>query len=244
MKNNRFVFIIPFYNVKPFIEQCINSVLAQTYTNYIAIFADDQSTDGTSDSIPNDEKIIKIYNQKRLTALENIHNAIITNNLKDDDIVVVLDGDDFLLYANVLETLNTIYNDVNPLITYGQYVWPNGAMGHCYAYSESEFNNLRNMDWRASHLRTFRYSVYKELMIQDSNMNCYRDDNGEFYKITYDIAMLYPLMEIAGHKNIYFNSKPLYYYRLHPNNDHALNGAEQKRVEQHIKRKPKFKQAF
>ena len=52
---NKFVFIIPFRNVKEFIKQCYTSIIVQDNKNWIAIFCDDESTDLTLDVIKDDE---------------------------------------------------------------------------------------------------------------------------------------------------------------------------------------------
>lgn len=239
---NKFVFIIPFYNCREFISDCINSILSQKYTNYIAIFCDDNSNDGTSDLIPDNPNFIKRISSKRLTALENIHNCLIEESIDENDIIVILDGDDYLLDSNVLTIMNSLYNINNPLITYGQYIYPNGQIGHCRSYTRDEFENLRQLDWRASHLRTFRKKVYSELINQDSELLCYRDSNGDFYKMTYDIAIFHPMMEIVGYDKIYFNQIPLYFYRVHPNNDHNVDGELQRSIEREIRTKKKFNQ--
>jgi glycosyltransferase involved in cell wall biosynthesis len=48
---NRFVFIIPFRNVKDYINECANSLINQKNKNWITIFCDDASTDGSTDSL-------------------------------------------------------------------------------------------------------------------------------------------------------------------------------------------------
>ncbi len=45
--------IIPVYNSDKFLEECMNSILAQTYTDYEVIIVDDGSTDNSSQIIKN-----------------------------------------------------------------------------------------------------------------------------------------------------------------------------------------------
>jgi hypothetical protein len=65
------------------------------------------------------------------------------SNLNDDDIICLLDGDDKLIVDSALDTIDR-YND-NTLLTYGQYIWPNGHIGHCKKYTEYEFSMKRRL---------------------------------------------------------------------------------------------------
>lgn len=40
--------IVPVYNVKPYLAECLDSILAQTFTDYEVLLIDDGSTDGSS----------------------------------------------------------------------------------------------------------------------------------------------------------------------------------------------------
>jgi len=242
---NKFVFIVPFYNIINYITECAGSLLSQEYKNWQAIFIDDCSTDGSISKIPNDSRFTIIRNNQRLTALPNIHNAIINACLDDDDIICILDGDDKLINSDACTRLNNIYTHSDPLITYGQYVTSFGATGHCREYTPQTFATLRSgRHWNASHLRTFKYKLYKELLLQDESLNCYKDKAGEIYKMSYDVAIIIPLLEIAGFNKIKFNPIPIYYYRYHPNNDHSVNAGLQRSTAWEIFSKPKFKQVF
>ena len=41
--------IVPIYNVKDYLEECLKSIREQTYKNLEIILVDDGSTDGSSD---------------------------------------------------------------------------------------------------------------------------------------------------------------------------------------------------
>lgn len=62
---NRFVFIVPFRNVRDYIKQTADSLIAQKYENWVAIFCDDASTDSTCENIPNDDRFIIRKNENK-----------------------------------------------------------------------------------------------------------------------------------------------------------------------------------
>jgi len=241
---NRLIFIVPFYNVAKYIEDCAASLLNQDYQNWEAIFVDDKSYDNSSDRIPYDDRFHLIKNHVRKTALPNIHEAIMSAGLQDEDIVCILDGDDKLARADACTITNEIYNQYNPLLVYGQYITSEGWLGHCAPYNRLAFSILRRGQYLASSLRTFKYKLYKEMMRQDPELYCFRDKTGQMYKMTYDVAIMTPMLEIAGFDNVKFNPEPVYYYRLHPNNDFAINGKLQSNISLEIANKPKFQQMY
>ena len=44
----KFSIIIPVYNSEKYLEQCVNSILKQDYTNFEIILIDDESTDSSA----------------------------------------------------------------------------------------------------------------------------------------------------------------------------------------------------
>lgn len=209
---NKIKIIIPFYNPGEFLETCVNSAVTQRYKNYKMIFVDDMSTDGSYDRLPHDDdRAIIVKNKARKTALENIHNAIM-DHCDPDDIVVLLDGDDWFPGKNVLKYVNEQYNEHDCWIMYGQANWTNGQRGFASAYSPQEFENVRKSPFRISHLRTFRAGLYQAMKKQDPTFSGLKDDNGEFYKSSYDTAIMFPIMEMAGYDKTKFNNTILYIY--------------------------------
>jgi len=86
--------IIPAYNSEIHIMECLDSILAQTFTNWEAILVDDGSTDNTGKIIEeyaqNDHRFIAIHKQNggtllsRKTGLENSRGEFIANIDHDD----------------------------------------------------------------------------------------------------------------------------------------------------------------
>ena len=240
MKNNIKV-ITPFYNPGEFLETCVNTLMSQKYDSFKVIFVDDCSNDGSFEKLPHDnERAIIVKNETRKTALENIHDAIM-NHCDLDDIVVLVDGDDWLPNKNTLSYINDFYNQNDCWIMYGQSSWTDGRRGFASAYPESEFSGLRKAPFRVSHIRTFRAGLYQKIKEQDENFSCLKDSIGDFYKMTYDVAIMFPIMEMAGYEKVKFNDTILYVYnRSNPISDDRVNQQLQWDIHAEISNKPYF----
>lgn len=235
--NNRFVILCPFYNVKDYIVETYQSVLDQDYQNWIMMFGDDHSTDNTSSLIPNlESRFRKYYNQNNLGPLGNTI-ELIRNipNPKSDDILVILDGDDKLLHPSVLSYLLKLYDENNPLMVYGQYITNFGNLGHAIPIGGEEgFKNLRKGGFFMSHIRTWKYQAYEMLLQADPTLESLFDNENKFIKYAGDVALMYSLAESIGLEKIVFNPEPLYWYRIHDNNE---NRTEQIKAEEIIRNK-------
>jgi glycosyltransferase involved in cell wall biosynthesis len=240
MKNNIKV-ITTFYNPGEFLDLCTNTLMNQNYDNYQVIFIDDCSTDGSLDKLPReDKKSIIISNSVRKTALENIHHAIM-KNCHPDDIVVLVDGDDWLPNRKTLSYINDFYNENDCWIMYGQASWTDGRRGFATAYSEEDFKNIRKAPFKVSHIRTFRAGLYQKIKEQDHEFSCMKDSDGYFYKMTYDVAIMFPLLEMAGREKVSFNDTILYIYnRNNPISDDKVNQQLQWDIHTEISNKKSF----
>lgn len=72
-----FSIIIPVYNVAPYLRECLDSVLAQTFPDWEAICVDDGSTDGSGailDEYAAKEKRFRVFNQKHF-GVSNARNS-------------------------------------------------------------------------------------------------------------------------------------------------------------------------
>ena len=89
--------IIAAYNVGDYLEQCLDSVLTQTYADFEAIVVDDASTDNTADIIQqtaaNDSRITLVQHSQNL----GLHLTRKTGVEKaSGEYAFFLDGDDDL----------------------------------------------------------------------------------------------------------------------------------------------------
>lgn len=86
--------IVPVYNCKDYIEECIESILLSTYDNYEIIIVDDGSTDGSNDKC---REISNKTNRIQFISQENQGVAVARNigiNLAKGEYLIFVDGDD------------------------------------------------------------------------------------------------------------------------------------------------------
>lgn len=115
--------IIPNYNNDRFIEQCILSVVNQTYKPYEIIVVDDCSTDNSRQII---ERLCSEFSLIRPIFLPENHGVSYARNIginaATSDYVTTLDGDDYYFSDNKLFNEMKIINDSSDktIITYSK----------------------------------------------------------------------------------------------------------------------------
>jgi len=233
---NRFIIVIPVYNAESWIRKCLESVTTQKYSDYEVAVVDDYSEDGTWDIIK--EFQVHHYRNDKHTgsALRNLSLGIKFVS-KENDIIVTVDGDDYLANDNVLNCLNEVYQD-DIWLTYGSFLPLSGKYkntcqpfshimtpceaGYLVKTSVTPETYRKSGLWVTSHLRTFRRWLWDEIDGKDL-----RDEDGEYFKFAWDLAFMYPMIEMAG-DHIKFIDKILYYYNdLNPNNNSKIYTSKQ-----------------
>ena len=238
-----FVVVIPSYNNGAWYKKNLDSVCMQDYSNFRIIYIDDASTDNTSslvsqyiESCPLKKKFTLLKNQQRTYKMANLFYAI--HSCTDDEIVVELDGDDWLADATVLKKLNLIYQNPQIWLTYGNYQeFPSGGIGGYVAEIPKDIieNNLfRSFQWVTGHLRTY-YSWLFKLIKQEHLL--YKN---QFVQVVADVAIMLPMLEMAGERFKY-NNQVFYIYNTDtPINDHKVSRALISEVETHVRNLPKY----
>lgn len=97
MYNSLISIIIPIYNVEPYLSQCIESIINQTYDNLEIICIDDKSPDGCREILnhysENDPRIIIIEHKYNKGISEARNSGLISAN---GEYIMFVDADDWL----------------------------------------------------------------------------------------------------------------------------------------------------
>jgi glycosyltransferase involved in cell wall biosynthesis len=244
----RFKVVIPSYNSARWIGRTLRSVARQRDEAYEVCVIDDASTD------PRQREIIAawceregweaIYHEENRGALASIVEGIARLGPEDEDVIVTVDGDDWLYGRGALPRLRQIFGEGGVTLTYGQYVtygrylgtWL-GDVGPSRAFPPEvvEEARYRELPWAFSHLRAFKHLLWRQIRDEDL-----RGPSGEYFRTAWDLAMMFPMAEMAGQK-IRFVPDILYVYnRATPHNDDKLRLEEQKRTAEYIRTLPRY----
>ncbi len=117
--NITFSIIIPVYNVKEYLSQCVESVICQTYSSFEIILVDDGSTDGCSELCDyfgqKDNRIRVIHKKNGGLVSARIAGAMMARG----DYVICVDGDDWVDRKYLDEANNIIKRNEPDIIVFG-----------------------------------------------------------------------------------------------------------------------------
>lgn len=220
------VVIIPSYNNVDWFKLNLESVLTQQYANFRVIYIDDCSTDGTGNEVQTlvqtmgkQERFTFICNKARRGAMANLYDAILS--CRDEEIVVTVDGDDWLYDDCVLKTVNQAYSSNDVWLTHGTMI--RAASGCFYSPDPITSKIIRDNVFRSimhpTHLRTFYAWLFKKIDKEDLMYQ------GNFFKAAWDLAMMYPMIEMAGERHAFIPAITYVYNDLSPINDFRAHRA-------------------
>lgn len=222
------VVIIPSYENEQFAEKNLSSVFNQKYENYRVLYIDDCSKDNTYNKVQQIVKQFKqsnrtniIHNNENRGAMANWYTSI--HSCDDDEIIIQLDGDDWLENDQVLAYINNVYSDPNIWMTYGQFrEFPSNIIGYEYSLPFSHAvitsNSFRKVgQLPISHLRTCYAWLFKSIPLENFLYE------GSFYPMTCDKVMCACLIERAGSHHYCVPDVLYVYNNRNPLNDHRIN---------------------
>ena len=236
------VIVIPSYNNKDWLEANLLSIFSQSYHNYRVIYIDDCSSDHTGDFVEEfvkkmhqESRVTLIRNTERRGALANLYNAICSCD--DEDIVVTVDGDDWLYHTNVLQQLNELYSSRQVWLTHGKFIeYPSGLVIWSETVPDEFIQRNAFREYKCpSHLRTFKAWLFKQINLEDL-----LDADRNFFQMTWDQAMMFPMLEMAGEKHVYINDINYVYNVANCLNDNKVNAQLQRDLEKVIRNKKRY----
>ena len=163
--------------------------------------------------------------------------------VSENDISILINPKFYAALVGVIISFyfkNVIYEKylkTNCLITYGSHLSSKGVQGKKYPWFIRNFNLYRKYFWYASHLRTFRHDLWLSM-----NPNDLLDKNGQYFPVAWDLAIMFPMLEMAGKRQEFMQDLLYVYNDQNPISDHKIRRKEQILVAKEIRRKKIYKE--
>jgi|TARA_R110002126_G_scaffold174244_1_gene322839 glycosyltransferase involved in cell wall biosynthesis len=216
------IIVTTLYNAENYVDRCLTTLMTQTFKDFKCYITDDLSTDMSVEKVKSmikgDSRFILIENTEKMYQPGNYDQVIRDNDdIDDNEIIIEVDGDDWLPDSKTLERINNVYSDQDIWIANGTFRYSNGQPG--FASAQSNFNNLRNSRFTASHIRTWRAFLWRKIKQEDL-----KDENGVYWRVTGDLSFMFPMLEMAGEEHYKFMTDINYIYNeQNPLNDHKVD---------------------
>jgi glycosyltransferase involved in cell wall biosynthesis len=243
--NNNFHIVINGRNCKKYILPCILSCVNQNYDQdkFFVTYGDDHSDDGTYEfakEFENKYSNFKVV-QPPGRSYQNFNiDYQVRECSKPNSIILTVDADDWLFGTGVLNTLNKVYNSGDVWMTYGSYEeYPYRDVSNFYKpYSDVVIadGSFRKANWLASHLRTFKRELYLKIKQEDL-----KDEFGNPFKVTGDLAMMFPMLEMSGSRSRFIKEILYVYNTSNPSGDSKILGELQLKMDHYIRNKQPYK---
>lgn len=223
MSGTRFVVFTAGWNSERWAKKNILSVKKQTYQNFVHVVVDDATTDKTSQIIQSfaHDKLKYHRTTKNQKWIKNSLDYLPRYIEDEEDVIVIVDLDDWLASPKVLETLNNVYMREKVWITYGSFVSASksgrkSSRPRHLKYNQSIMENkkYRTHKWCFWHPRTFKAFLW--MNIKQDHL---KGPNGKWAPYTYDKAIGFPMLEMCPPHKIKFIKDVLYIYNR--GNPHA-----------------------
>jgi len=183
------------------IARCLESVLAQRYTAWRALVTVDPCGDRTVEralaSAGGDPRIDIQANDARMFSMANLVEGVRRSRAEPDDVIVVLDGDDWFRDDTSLDTIARTYARTDCWMTYGSWISNDpehqGMPRGLWPPYPDETVDFRHALWLHTAVRTWKKWLWD--LIDDHD---FRDENGEYFRVTEDQASMLPMLEMSG----------------------------------------------
>lgn len=229
-----------------YIARCIASMREQTLREWTCAITIDPCGDKTYEqavvAAAGDPRFDIRRNERRQWSMHNLVDGIARSGAADDDVIVILDGDDRFATPHALEIIAGTYRRHDCWLTYGSWIaegidesWQPHTHGGWPGYADGT-TDFRTGPWLGTAVRTFKKWLWD--LIYDDDL---RDDDGAYVRIVEDQACMLPMLEMATTRRARHIAEVLMFYnRANPSAVGRLMHAEMLATEALIRARPPY----
>ena len=210
--NTKVSIIVPVYGVERYVEQCVKSIISQTYKNLEIIFIDDGSKDRSGEIL---DKYVAIDNRCRIIHKQNEGYGVSCNlgiKIATGDFLTIVEPDDYLKSTFIEDLLKTALEFGADIVKcgYNEDIISKNKIQEV-SYSDIPSRVILTDEQRAVFLR-FHPSIwtclYNTIFIKNNNIS-FQEIAGSAW-----VDNLFQVKTISLCKTMVFLNKNLYNYRV------------------------------
>lgn len=205
--------IVPVYNVEKHLNECVDSILAQTFTDFELILVNDGSQDNSGaicDEYASKDNRITVIHQENQGQAASRNNAVA---IAKGEWIHFVDSDD-LIHPQMLEILYGAV-DENTLISMCG-VYKDCSLSESFFSPKSDYSfkkhPINEEELVLMYHEGYQFWVVWAKLIKKEIVEKYSFTPGRIYE---DSAVAFKWIHVA--KNVNITDEPLYFYRVNPN---------------------------
>jgi glycosyltransferase involved in cell wall biosynthesis len=199
-----------------YIGHCLTSLRSQTWRDWEAFVTVDPCGDRTYqraiESRRGDKRISIQRNEERRYSMRNLIDGIGRSGAAPEDVIVILDGDDWLMHDDSLLLIEREYARYGCWLTYGSWESNDPETPGCWPPYPDGTMNFRSLRWLGTAVRTWKKWLWDRI-----DPAGFRDRNGEYFRVVEDLASMFPMMEMSTTRRMRHVAEPLMLYNKTPN---------------------------
>ena len=199
--------IIPVFNSEKYIEQCLKSIVKQSFKDIEILCVNDGSTDNTKNILENFQKTdkrIKVINKENTGYGHSLNLAL---NMAVGKYISIIESDD-CIKENMFETLlKIIKNNQCDIVKANFYIKGKKIKKYNSKYFINSIKNIDNFPQMLLIQPSIWSSIYKKDFLSKNNIK-FNETKGASFQ---DISFHFQTMFLA--EKVFLVDMPLYYYR-------------------------------
>jgi hypothetical protein len=169
--------------------------------------------------------------------MANVVGGINRSQAAPEDVIVILDGDDWFYTDEALQIIARTYSRAGCWLTYGSWISNKPGYRDRWPAYDDALTDFRGSTWLATAVRTWKRWLWDLI-----DPNDFRDENGTFVRVAEDMAAMFPMLEMSGTRRArHISDVLLVYNRANPNCVGNVLEEESIRVSAYLRAKPAYK---
>jgi hypothetical protein len=210
------------------VVRCIESLRMQTFAEWRAWVNCDRKGDATyrnaAAAAAGDVRFDIVQNERRRYPMENILRTLARSGAGAEDVIAIVDGDDWLITRHALAIVADAYARDDCWLTYGSWISDDPRQPGRWPPYPDGTTDFRSAPWLGTAVRTWKRWLFD--LIDDAD---FRDETGRYLRLTEDVACMLPMLEMATTERARHIAEPLLFYNRGSDHDRGRSLADEGR---------------